>query len=230
MIEIILFFISAGFIYFLLNGKVKEKTSLIQKEFYKKDEIVVRQKPEEGSSLDNILEKGDRLFNAGALKNAEKIYIEAVKINPKDPRAYKSLSKIYIKEGEDDFAIASLEKACELDGKDEGSFNNLGFMYFKKKEYYKAANAYKKSIVKTNVKPHRLVNLSMALIEIGELEEAVQYLEKAVKIEPKPETLKIMIDIYKKTGETEQSKKSYKKLLELEPTNIEAKRELAKEK
>lgn len=227
MIEIIFFLGIAGMILYLLKDKriPKKSEEIIQKEedkdlpgsvFHKKD-------------IEDILGKADRLLKAEAYKNAEKLYIEVITLNPRETRAYKGLSRIYIKQENIADAIASLEKVCELDPSDDTAFNNLGLMYFKNKDCFKAIGAYEKSLFLDKTKIHRYLNLALVLMEVRDMEKAAEVLEKSLKISPKKEALDILIDVYTKLGDEDKIKRTYKRLLENDPENKEAKRALAKE-
>jgi len=174
------------------------------------------------------LSKADRLFVAGALKNAEKIYIEAIKEDPKDARPYRGLSKVYIRQNDELDAIASLEKACELDPTDDVSYNNLGFLHFKRKNYLRSIESYERSLAINQKKSHRYVNYALVLNEVRDYKKSANMLEKAVKLEPKKASLNMLIGVYQRLNDGRNIRKVYKKLLEINPKNKEAKRELAK--
>lgn len=227
MIEIILIFGMSAILAGLLRSteKTKEKLSDIVVE----DESDKEVKGIEGAgSFDSYLGKATRLFNAGAYKNAEKMFIEAVKLDPWDFRAYKGLSKIYIKQDNNEDAIASLEKVCQLNPDDDISYNNLGLLYFKQKELYKARDAYEKAIALDKTKYHRHLNLALTLKEIGDFEKAAAVLEGCLTIEMKKEPLLMLVEIYSKIGDEKMKLETYRKLLTIDSDNKEAKRELAR--
>lgn len=227
MIEIILILGMAAVLFRLLGStkKTEEKLSdiVVEEEISKEEKVV-----EKAGGFDDYLGKANRLFNAGAYRNAEKMFIEAIKINPGDFRAYKGLSKIYLKQENDEDAIASLEKVCQLNPDDDVSHNNLGLLYFKKKDFYKAKSAYEKAIALDKTKYTRHINLALTLKEMGDLEKAASVLEGCQKIEVKKDALLMLIEISSKLGDEKKKLDTYKKLLSIDPDNKEAKRELAR--
>ncbi|PIZ00630.1 hypothetical protein COY62_01660 [bacterium (Candidatus Howlettbacteria) CG_4_10_14_0_8_um_filter_40_9] len=227
MIEIILIFGLAAVLYKLLGStkKTEEKLSDIVVE---DENDKTENEKEKVGSFDGYLGKANRLFGAGAYRNAEKMFIEAIKINHGDFRAYKGLSKIYLKQENDEDAIASLEKVCQLNPDDDVSHNNLGLLYFKQKDFYKAKGAYEKAIALDKTKYTRHINLALTLKEMGDLEKATSVLEGCQKIEMKKDALLMLIEISSKLGDEKRKLETYKKLLSIDPDNKEAKRELAR--
>lgn len=66
-----------------------------------------------------LLNKADVLFKENKLNEAEKIYIEVIKKDPKNIKAYLSLGKIYLKWHNFGDAKASFRQVIKLNPKDE---------------------------------------------------------------------------------------------------------------
>jgi len=80
---------------------------------------IVQKKPEithitnEEKILD-LLEQAAKFFGSGNFKKAEEMYIEIIKLDPKNIRAYKGLGKMYKKQGNLKDAKASFEQVLQI--------------------------------------------------------------------------------------------------------------------
>lgn len=67
----------------------------------------------------DLLEKASKMFGAGDFTGAEKAYIEIIKKDPANSRAYKGLGKIYLKQNNLKDARASFEQVLKIKTDDE---------------------------------------------------------------------------------------------------------------
>jgi Flp pilus assembly protein TadD len=74
---------------------------------------VIRQATNEDKILD-LLEQAAKFFGSGNFQKAEETYIEIIKLDPKNIRAYKGLGKIYKKQGNTKDAKASFEQVVRI--------------------------------------------------------------------------------------------------------------------
>jgi len=219
MIEIILFLIAVSVFYYLIQylGIDKAKGKIIVKEEEAEkadDQYGIYQGEDIESQIDDNLEKAERLLTAGASKNCEKLFIEAIKLEPKNIRAYEGLGKLFIMEKNYKEAALALEKVVSLDEKNDATWNNLGFVYHELEKYSKSAFSYEKAIEYNNKVPHRYINLAISLTKMNDLEAAASALEKAVKVSPKKETYEFLLNIYRKLGDSSKISRVAKILAE----------------
>eukprot|EP00469_Lotharella_globosa_P003544 CAMPEP_0167806392 /NCGR_PEP_ID=MMETSP0111_2-20121227/21812_1 /TAXON_ID=91324 /ORGANISM="Lotharella globosa, Strain CCCM811" /LENGTH=377 /DNA_ID=CAMNT_0007703859 /DNA_START=132 /DNA_END=1265 /DNA_ORIENTATION=+ len=90
--------------------------------------------------------KGNAMFREGDYSDALKMYTEAIKRNPKDPKAWNNRAACYQKLYELKFGIADAKKAVELDPKYVKAYSRLGQMYYGLKDLSKAADAFQKML------------------------------------------------------------------------------------
>lgn len=73
----------------------------------------------------DLLEQASNLFGSGQYPEAEKTYIEIIKLDPRNFRAYKGLGKIYVRQNNTPDAVASFEQALKLSPGDEEAVEEL---------------------------------------------------------------------------------------------------------
>ena len=68
----------------------------------------------DGEEIIDLLEKAASYFGSGNFKQAEKVYIDVIKRDPKNIRAYKGLGRMYKKQGNLKDARASFEQVIRI--------------------------------------------------------------------------------------------------------------------
>ncbi len=142
----------------------------------------------------NITEKVERLKSEGKIKEAISSLENFIKENKKERiGAHKLLSDLYLKVGNKEYAISTLEDAIRNNPDNLWLYLMLGDLYyFDLKEADNAKKIYEKGLsffdspVKTTMSPYRyfLKRLSMMLYESGDLKDAEKYYERFIRIEP----------------------------------------------
>ena len=137
-------------------------------------------------------------------RNAERMYKRAIKLDRKNPVAYHNIANLYRNKGKTDLAIKNYKIAIALNKKFFFSYNMLADLYLKNKEYEKAREVLDEYI--KNNGPN--INIFIILSKISMLEKkpkiALSYLEKALKIEPNNQFIKISIANIKNLTNTEK--------------------------
>lgn len=84
-----------------------------------------------GKEVDLALRAGNEASDAKPPRyaDAEKSYREAIKLNPKEARAYLGLGRLYAAQERVDDSIAAFKKAIELKPKLAEAYFNLGIIY-----------------------------------------------------------------------------------------------------
>ncbi|MBU1118465.1 tetratricopeptide repeat protein [Patescibacteria group bacterium] len=83
-----------------------------------KAKLAKKNKPESlvsGEKVVDLLERGAKDLGAGNFGEAEKKYIEVIKMNPRNTRAYKGLAEVFEKQKNYTDAISSLRQVEKLD-------------------------------------------------------------------------------------------------------------------
>lgn len=222
MIEIAFFLGLAGIFYYVISKYSETDENKVvtvgeEKAKAAPDQFNIYEGINTEDLINSLLEKAHRLYKAGAFRNAEKMFLEVLKNDPKNIEAYKGLGKIYFEEKKNDQAEASFEKATVLDESDEESWLNLGLLYYEDEDYKKAAFSYEKVIglnKKSSVDTYQ--NLAIIYTKLNNFEEAAVLLEKAIKIKQTKELYKFLFGIYKNLGDISRADKVMKLLEEME--------------
>lgn len=230
MTEAILIIFAAILIYYvatrvapqgLLFKLKKEEDKLREKIVGKAKEVTEASVEGEGLSA------AQEALNRGNLETAEKKFIEILKDNPDSKKAYHFLGIIYLRQEEYNGAIASLNKAVELDPVNDTAYNNLGLAYLETKKYDMAIQSFEKSISLNDKIAHRYVNLGLAAQNTEDWEKAAIALESACKIHENPENLTLLTKNYLKMGDNKLALKTAEKILEIDKNNAWAKRQIS---
>jgi len=88
--------------------------------------------------------KGNELFRKGEYAEALKMYAEAIKRNPDDPKVWNNRAACYQKLYELRLGIKDSEKAVELDPNYVKGWSRLGQMYYGVKDLVKAKRAFQR--------------------------------------------------------------------------------------
>ncbi|MCO4794641.1 MAG: tetratricopeptide repeat protein [Bacteriovoracaceae bacterium] len=98
--------------------------------------------------------------------------LQAVKMNPEDPKIQNNLGMAYYFKGKLGKAINHLRKAVELDPENFDALNNLASIYFKQGRFALAKDQYKKVLEKLHYPHQYRTHYNMALISLREGSEA----------------------------------------------------------
>ncbi len=229
MTEIILLIFAAGLIYYVAT-RVAPKGLLFKlkkEEAQSKGEQQKVDTAEELSEEEELVEKGQELFNKGSVTEAERYFLKAIKINAKEPLAYHFLGMIYLRQKEYEGAVEVLKKAVELNGVNDTALNNLGLAYYNLKNFEEAVDSFQRSIQLNDKIAHRFVNLGLAHQGIKEYEKAALDFENAVRIHENVESLTLLAKNYLKLEDKKLGHKALERLLTIDPTNSWAKRTLS---
>ncbi|CAA2964460.1 hsp70-Hsp90 organizing 3-like [Olea europaea subsp. europaea] len=95
---------------------------------------------------DEEREKGNQYFKEQKYPDAIKHYTEAIKRNPKDPKAYSNRAACYTKLGALPEGLRDAEKCIELDSAFAKGYTRKGTVQFFMKEYEKALKTYQEGL------------------------------------------------------------------------------------
>ncbi|XP_068305974.1 hsp70-Hsp90 organizing protein 3-like [Pyrus communis] len=117
-----------------LNDAEKAKKDLEQQEYY------------DPKLADEEREKGNEYFKQQKYPEAIKQYTEALRRNPKDPKAYSNRAACYTKLGAMPEGLKDAEKCIELDPTFAKGYTRKGAVQFFMKEYEKALETYQEGL------------------------------------------------------------------------------------
>lgn len=128
-------------------------------------------------SLASLSEKkGDR-------ESAERYYLTALRINPKERSLYGLLAWLYIQQKRLEDGLAITKKGIAETGESAELYAISGLIYLEKEEYLSAREDLQKAI---SLKEHAgsFFHLGIAYDKLGEPEESEQCMRKAIELDP----------------------------------------------
>lgn len=182
--------------------------------------IVLYQKSvdDEGNELPSkIATRLDRLWGVAHEGLREKKYLRAEKalltilrVDERNATAYNRLGILYAKQRAYTDAIECFEIAQSLEPS-ASSLHNVGLIYYETKSYEKAALAFEQALGMESDLAARHVAYAKVQEKLGHTRKMIDALEKAVELEPNPQSLSILADAYARDGNEEEADKLRKK-------------------
>jgi tetratricopeptide (TPR) repeat protein len=135
---------------------------------------------------------------------AEKALLTILRVDERNATAYNRLGILYAKQQAFSDAIECFEIAQSLEPS-ASSLHNVGLIYYETGDYVKAALAFEQALDMENDLSARHIAYAKVQEKLGNEKKMIESLEKAVEIDPIPQTLNILADAYERTGQNELS-------------------------
>jgi adenylate cyclase len=160
---------------------------------------------------------------------AKKILEEAVALDPEYPRLYMGLAVVHMydmwygtTESPDqslDRAFELAQKAISLDNSNATAHGILGHVYAMKRQYDRAIAECERAVFLDPNSAENIFWLGMALNWAGRTEEAIPYIQNAIRLNPLPPALYFvqLAVSYRDSGQYEKAIEASKKALQREP-------------
>lgn len=156
-----------------------------------------------------ISEKLDQLWDVAQDSLREKKYLRAEKalltilrVDERNATAYNRLGILYAKQQAFKDAIECFEIAQSLEPS-ASSLHNVGLIYYETGNYDKAALAFEQALAMENDLAARHIAYAKVQEKMGHNKKMIEALEKAVELDPIPQTLNILADAYERNGQQE---------------------------
>lgn len=133
---------------------------------------------------------------------AEKALLTILRVDERNASAYNRLGILYAKQQQFKEAIECFEIAQSLE-LSASSLHNVGLIYFETGNYDKAALAFEQALAIDSDLPARHIAYAKVQEKLGNDRKMIDSLEKAVELDPVPQTLTILADAYERTGDTD---------------------------
>jgi tetratricopeptide (TPR) repeat protein len=146
---------------------------------------------------------------------------------PDDPQVLGSVAALYEEVGHDDLAIATYERAIELDPGNAALYAHLGAIYRQRAMPSEARTMYEMAAERASDDPTNLFELARLCIEEeGATPEALELLERAVRLEPGHVQAHLLLgDVYLKRQRRSRTIAHYERARELTSPNSRIGRE-----
>lgn len=156
-----------------------------------------------------ISEKLDRLWEVAQESLRDKKYLRAEKalltilrVDERNATAYNRLGILYAKQQAFKDAIECFEIAQSLEPS-ASSLHNVGLIYYETGQYEKAALAFEQALAMEDDVASRHIAYAKVQEKLGRNKKMIESLERAVALDPIPQTLNILADAYDRNGQVE---------------------------
>lgn len=141
---------------------------------------------------------------------AEKALLTILRVDEKNATAYNRLGILYAKQRAYADAIECFEIAQSLEPS-PSSLHNVGLIYYETKDYPKAALAFEQALDLEDDLAARYIAYAKVQEKLGHTKKMIESLEKAVELEPIPQTLSVLAEAYEKAKQPELAETLRKK-------------------
>lgn len=131
---------------------------------------------------------------------AEKALLTILRVDERNASAYNRLGILYAKQQQFKEAIECFEIAQSLEPS-ASSLHNVGLIYFETQNYDKAALAFEQALAMDSDHAARHIAYAKVQEKLGNDKRMVEALEKAVELDPIPQTLTLLADAYDRVGD-----------------------------
>lgn len=136
---------------------------------------------------------GKTYAEAGDYQKAEIMYKKAIDLDPAGPTAYHNLANIYNASQKEDLAEQYFRLAIKADPNFVYSYNALANVYLKKQKYREARQIFENYFKYSKAKINTLLLLAQIAVAEKDFRGALDYLEKALVIEPQNQIVQTAI-------------------------------------
>ncbi len=156
--------------------------------------------------LDKLWEVAQVSLREKKYLRAEKALLTILRVDERNATAYNRLGILYAKQQAYKDAIECFEIAQSLEPS-ASSLHNVGLIYYETGDYVKAGLAFEQALGLENDISARHIAYAKVQEKLGHEKKMIESLERAVEIDPIPQTLTILADAYERTGQQELSLK-----------------------
>lgn len=152
--------------------------------------------------LDQLWEVAQESLRERKYLRAEKALLTILRVDERNATAYNRLGILYAKQQAYKDAIECFEIAQSLEPS-ASSLHNVGLIYYETEYYEKAALAFEQALAMEDNLASRHIAYAKVQEKLGRNKKMIEALEKAVELDPIPQTLNILADAYDRTGQGE---------------------------
>jgi tetratricopeptide (TPR) repeat protein len=154
--------------------------------------------------LDQLWDVAQESLRERKYLRAEKALLTILRVDERNATAYNRLGILYAKQQAYKDAIECFEIAQSLEPS-ASSLHNVGLIYYETQYYEKAALAFEQALAMEDNLASRHIAYAKVQEKLGRDKKMIESLEKAVELDPIPQTLNILADAYDRTGQSELS-------------------------
>jgi Flp pilus assembly protein TadD len=175
----------------------------------------------------SLIRKAERSHAQGQMEEVERIYIQALTVDPGAYEVRAELAKLYLTTGRELKAAALYRELLEKQ-EDVSYWSNLGLAHYRLEQFDDACKAYQQALNRDSNNPERCYALGRACIAAGRLRDAAPLLEKAsARLSRDTDLLRMLAECYVSLGQIDRAEEVYRRINRLQPYNEEVKAKLA---
>ena len=179
-------------------------------------------------TLQQALDYAIQLQRAGKAADAENIYQQILKADPRHGPTLQMLARLYYETGRHPQAAETLQRAIAVDPKNPDLLGNLGSVLAGLGKLDEAAEAVKKALAIRPNSPGTHGNLANILLAKGDVDGAIASYRHALALNPNaPETVSNLGNALRKKGDLPGAIDNFRRATELRPDFVEARINLA---
>lgn len=171
-------------------------------------------------TVQTLLQDAKFALDQKQLDAAEKKYIDAIRLEPKNKDAYRGLGDVYFEQGHLQEAKETYLFLLHLTPADDALLLRLGEIEEENNNIQAAVDYYQKAVLLNDATPSRFVKIADLMQRIGQYETALEAAFQAVELEPQnPKYLDNFIELAIICENKTQAEKGYQKLRLVNPDN-----------
>ncbi len=152
--------------------------------------------------LDQLWSIAQESIQSKKYLRAEKALLTILRVDEKNASAYNRLGILYAQQKSLADAIECFEIAQSLEPS-ASSLHNVGLIYYETSNFEKAALAFEQALEIDGDLAARHIAYAKAQEKLGHHKKMIESLEKAVDLDPNPQTLNILADAYDRIGQSD---------------------------
>lgn len=150
--------------------------------------------------IEELCEKADIKIGVGNEDEGVKLLVQVLAIDENHLPAQQKLAMLYMKKEMFAAAAALFEKMAKLTD-DAIHYSHLGLALFNQQDYVGAKEAYQKAVDLDPFRPQRFVSLGQVYRALGQTQNAIVAINKAMEMEENEEVLRLLAEIYMEAGD-----------------------------
>lgn len=166
------------------------------------EEVVSDLPPKISDKLGQLWSIAQESLHDNRLLRAEKALLTILRVDERNASAYNRLGILYVKQKQLKEAVECFEIAQSLEPS-ASSLHNVGLIYYETGDYEKASLAFERALELDNDLSARHIAYAKVQEKLGNDKKMIAALERAVEIDPIPQTLNILADAYERTGNSD---------------------------
>jgi tetratricopeptide (TPR) repeat protein len=152
--------------------------------------------------LDKLWQVAHESIRERKYLRAEKALLTILRVDERNATAYNRLGILYAKQRAYQDAIECFEIAQSLEPS-ASSLHNVGLIYYETGQYEKAALAFEQALSMEGDIASRHIAFAKVQEKLGNTKQLINSLERAVELEPNPQSLAILADAYERDDRLE---------------------------